>query len=136
MRLGITYRAATCKRFAAKMNTQRQQALSSMRKLYASEDRFLFQSVRSELDVRDIPYLVKNEFASGAIGELPWQDSQQEIWIVDENWFPRAQAVLASLPTPASSSIDSGPWQCTECKEINGEAFEVCWQCEQPRTEA
>ncbi|WP_414828282.1 DUF2007 domain-containing protein [Alteromonas sp. H39] len=104
-----------------------------MRKLYASEDRFLFQSVRSELDVRDIPYLVKNEFASGAIGELPWQDSQQEIWIVDDNWFPRAQAVVDAMPEPLASTQSADPWQCPQCGEVNGGAFEVCWQCEQPR---
>lgn len=104
-----------------------------MRKLYASEDRFLFQSVRSELDVRDIPYLVKNEFAGGAVGELPWQESQQEIWIVDDNWFPKAQAVVASLPELGASSHSAGPWTCSQCGEANGEAFDVCWQCEQPR---
>ncbi len=107
-----------------------------MRKLYASEDRFLFQSVRSELDARDIPYLVKNEFASGAVGELPWQDIQQEIWIVDENWFPKAQAVVASLPAPTSAVESEGPWTCSKCGEVNGEAFDVCWQCEHPRDES
>ena len=56
-----------------------------MKKLFTSQDAFEMQAVRSELDALSIPYMVKNEFASGAIGELPWQDSQQEVWLVDDS---------------------------------------------------
>ena len=50
-----------------------------MHKLFGSEDRFLIQRLRSELEEVGIPYLIKNEYVAGAVGELPWQDIQQEI---------------------------------------------------------
>ena len=55
-----------------------------MKKLFSSLDRFEIQAVRSELDALSIPYLVKNEYAGGAVGELPWQDAQQELWLIDD----------------------------------------------------
>ncbi|MCU7555503.1 DUF2007 domain-containing protein [Alteromonas sp. ASW11-19] len=105
-----------------------------MRKLYASDDRFLLQSVRSELDARNIPYLVKNEFAGGAVGELPWQDTQQEIWVVDEQWFAKATAIVDGLMEPGVSPNSAQEWRCPRCREMNGAAFDYCWQCEEPRT--
>ncbi|HBF72819.1 MAG TPA: DUF2007 domain-containing protein, partial [Alteromonas australica] len=43
-----------------------------MIKLFSSDDMFLMQSLKSELDALAIPYMIKNEYASGAMGELPW----------------------------------------------------------------
>ena len=68
-----------------------------MIKLFTSSDPFLLQSVKSELDALSIPYLVKNEFAGGAMGELPWQESQPELWLIDESWSTRANKVVNSL---------------------------------------
>ncbi len=104
-----------------------------MRKLYSSDDRFLLQSVRSELDARDIPYLVKNEFAGGAVGELPWQETQQEIWLVDEQWFAKAHAIVRGVMGVSQSATTATEWRCPRCQETNGAAFDYCWQCEAPR---
>jgi len=101
-----------------------------MQKLFSHSDRFLIQSVRSELDARNIPYLVKNEYASGAVGELPWQDVQPEIWLLDEHWHSRARTIIdALLPAETSASSD---WQCPQCGEVNGASFAFCWHCEHP----
>ena len=53
-------------------------------KLFSSDDMFLMQSLKSELDALAIPYMIKNEYASGAMGELPWQDTQPELWLIDD----------------------------------------------------
>lgn len=101
-----------------------------MKKLFTSQDAFEMQAVRSELDALSIPYMVKNEFAGGAIGELPWQDSQQEVWLVDDSWYARASKVIEAIvqksPNTNNSSED---WRCDACCEENGSAFDVCWQC-------
>ena len=101
-----------------------------MKKLFTSQDAFELQAVRSELDALSIPYLVKNEFASGAIGELPWQDSQQEVWLVDDSWHARASRVIAPFIQQSNNNEASGnDWVCSNCNEENGSAFDVCWQC-------
>lgn len=105
-----------------------------MKKLFSSEDAFQLQAVRSELDALSIPYMVKNEFASGALGELPWQEAQQELWLVDDTWFHRASQVVDGIKANFTSSQgrhgeDGCEWLCNSCGEENGSAFEVCWQC-------
>ncbi|MEW9797190.1 putative signal transducing protein [Alteromonas sp. CYL-A6] len=99
-----------------------------MKKLYAADDPFLLQSLRSELDEAGIPYLVKNEFAGGAVGELPWQDVQREVWLVDESWWQRATTLLSCWQQQLSSQ-NRDDWVCCHCNEVNGAAFEACWQC-------
>jgi len=102
-------------------------------KLYTSSDSFLMQSVKSELDALAIPYMVKNEYASGAVGELPWQEAQPELWLLDESWAAKANSVVDAL-TNSDSSKQRG-WHCNQCDEQNGAAFDVCWQCSHPRPE-
>ena len=101
-----------------------------MKKLFTSQDAFELQAVRSELDALSIPYMVKNEFASGAIGELPWQDSQQEVWLVDDSWYARASKVIELFIQKSNDkAVSSEDWVCGNCDEENGSAFDVCWQC-------
>jgi hypothetical protein len=101
-------------------------------KLFTSPDPFLIQSVKSELDALSIPYLVKNEFAGGAMGELPWQESQPELWLVDESWSVRANKVVSSL-MDSHQAPQQFPWVCSGCNEPNGAAFDMCWQCGESR---
>ena len=84
------------------------------------------QSLKSELDALAIPYMIKNEYASGAMGELPWQDTQPELWLIDDTW----QAHSVSSPGDKEQE-----WVCRNCKEKNGAAFDFCWQCEHQRHE-
>ncbi len=101
-----------------------------MKKLFTSPDAFEVQAVRSELDALSIPYMVKNEFASGAIGELPWQDAQQEVWLVDDSWYARASKVIEAFTQKSNKSVvPNQAWGCGNCDEENGSAFDVCWQC-------
>ena len=105
-----------------------------LKKLFSSEDAFELQAVRSELDALSIPYMVKNEFASGALGELPWQEAQQELWLVDDTWFNRASKVVDGIKanfisSQAGEDTEAREWVCKGCGEENGSAFEVCWQC-------
>ncbi|NMH59252.1 DUF2007 domain-containing protein [Alteromonas ponticola] len=104
-----------------------------MKKLFASDDRFLVQQVRSELEALDIPYLMKNEFISGAIGELPWQEVMPEIWLIDDTWEAKASKVIDVLKQNLQDDNDkmcAQLWQCPQCHELNEPEFESCWQCE------
>lgn len=98
---------------------------------------FLMQSLKSELDALAIPYMIKNEYASGAMGELPWQDTQPELWLIDDTWQARAKQVMDALMAHSVSSPGDKEqeWVCRNCKEKNGAAFDFCWQCEHQRHE-
>ncbi|QJR80058.1 DUF2007 domain-containing protein [Alteromonas pelagimontana] len=103
-----------------------------MHKLFGHDDRFLLQRLRSELDALGIPYLVKNEFAGGAVGELPWQDVQQEIWLLDEAWFHKASQVVVGL-IDCLADPQTGAWVCENCGENNDGGFDICWHCQHSR---
>lgn len=97
-----------------------------MIKLFAHEDRFRVWQIKSMLEGNGIPCFVKNEYASGAIGDLSPFDCWPEIWLVDEQWDKRASALIEAF---LNQAVMSSPWFCRKCKEQNEPAFELCWNC-------
>ena len=104
-----------------------------MKKLYVSDDWFSIQQVTQLLGANRIPYVVKNEFASGAMGELAPQDVQPEVWLLEDDWFAKATALIEDLKHVA---VDAEDWVCAECGEDNEGTFEICWQCSALRIES
>jgi len=101
-------------------------------KLFANDDPFLFQLVQSELESLGIPHFVKNQFASGAMGELAPQDTIQEVWLTDPTWLARAKKVVEDLVRENEPEQALADWRCSHCGELNDGAFALCWQCQTP----
>ena len=80
------------------------------------------------LEDNGIPCFIRNEFAVGGIGELSPMDSDPEVWLVDEEWRPRAEKLLAEMETPDPQSTPKD-WICNHCQENNDAGFDICWQC-------
>ena len=97
-----------------------------MKKVFSSQDRFLVQRARELLEAVGIPCNIHNEYAAGAIGELSFLDTYPELWISDDEWYPRARSILAELELPAAKLNE---WVCEICRERNAETFDMCWQC-------
>ncbi len=104
-----------------------------MIRLHSAPDLIALQPARDLLDAAGIPYLVRNEFLSGALGELPAQEVWPQIWVSEAD-LGRARSCLQALGSAAATG-DVGPWTCPRCGEENGASFEICWQCGQPREE-
>ena len=69
--------------------------------------------------------MVRNEFLSSAMGELPPAECQAELWVLSEADAERAEAVLRKALAPAS-----GPrWRCVQCREESEPQFTQCWRC-------
>ena len=60
------------------------------------------------LEQAGIPCLMKNEYLSIALGDLPPAECYQELWLLDAADFPRAQAVLESWRTATSLPAAEG----------------------------
>ena len=86
----------------------------------------MLQQVKQMLDEKGIQNVVKNQFASGAIGELSPIDAVPEIWIVDDSWLPKVNRMISEL---TARQCLAGPWRCSVCNEANEANFEICWQC-------
>ena len=100
-----------------------------MKKLFVSEDWFSIQQVAQLLDANRIPYVVKNEFSLGAIGELSPFDAIPEVWLIDDDWYNKAKSLVDDLKHMA---VEREAWQCSHCKEHNEASFDFCWSCGAP----
>ena len=67
---------------------------------------------------------VQRAFASSIAGEIPPDQSQPEVWVMDDAQFDAARAELAQLQNPPQQS-----WVCAACHERIEGAFGQCWNC-------
>lgn len=74
-----------------------------------------------------IDCLLRNEQLSSAMGEIPFIECYPEIWVIDDETYPRAKLLLDNWLTdqdPAASN-----WTCPECGESSEGHFNACWSC-------
>jgi len=72
---------------------------------------------------------LRNTWLAGATGDIPFQESAPQVWLLDDAREEEAWAVLDAAANPAP-----GPrWRCTHCGEWHEAQFGACWQCGSPR---
>lgn len=98
-----------------------------MKKLYTSQDHMMVAFLRGILESDGVACLVKHELLAGAAGELPPIECWPELWITDDDQYPRAhELVRATLDAQAD---DAHGWQCPHCSERLEGQFAQCWNC-------
>jgi hypothetical protein len=101
-----------------------------LKRVFSSFDRIAVHHARNLLAAEGIRSLVKNEFLSSAMGELPPAECQAELWVLKAEDANRAAEILGR-------PVLSGPdWSCTSCGEVSGAQFSQCWKCGALRTPA
>ena len=102
-------------------------------KVFESFDLSHVGQLQSLLEANQIRTFVKNQFSSGALGELPFVEICPQLFILEEGDLGRAQALLHNeLP---AQGTDDKPWHCAECGTEVEAVFGQCWQCGAARTE-
>lgn len=99
-----------------------------MRKLYtfSLSERALAGMFREMLQREGIKCLVRNEELFAGMGEIPFIECYPELWVVDDECYPRAMSLLRQW---MASSGDTRPWTCPGCgEEVEGQ-FNACWNC-------
>ena len=100
-----------------------------MKLIYTHQNNIMVESVRSLLDYEGIETMLKNEYASGATGDLAANETWPEVWVVNERHYKKAAEIVEEL-----LSKKKGPdWFCRKCKEKNADTFELCWSCQSHR---
>lgn len=69
---------------------------------------------------------VFNQNAVGALGELPVDAAQPQVWVEDDHRLDDARRLIESYQL---ANIRGAPWTCRECGESNPVTFETCWNC-------
>lgn len=84
--------------------------------------------IRGYLESQGIAALVRGEFLSGGIGELPADVCQ--VWVAIDHDAERAQGLLRQfLNGEASRTHAHKRWHCRQCNEDIEGQFTNCWRC-------
>lgn len=100
-----------------------------MRLVFSNENRFIVANARNILAHHGVEVVLKNEYTAGVLGEVSPFDAWVEIWVVNDEDYERACAIIES-----SLSHENEPdWLCEHCNEVNDASFETCWKCQRPK---
>ena len=106
-----------------------------MKKLYTFSiwERPQAGALKEILSNEGVDCVILNEQLSTAMGEIPFLECYPELWVVDEEVYPRAKMLIEGwLETTPK---DDGPWICPKCGEHLEGHFGACWYCEFERRE-
>jgi hypothetical protein len=88
------------------------------------------ETLKSILEKAKIPCMIRNEYLSMALGELAPSDCSPELWILNDEDYPRAKRIVDAWRNAWIE--DDGPWICICGEAIEGQ-FNSCWKCEKER---
>jgi Putative prokaryotic signal transducing protein len=95
-----------------------------LKRIYSSFNLAAVHHARNLLETEGIRAVVKNEFLSSAMGDLPPAECQAEVWVLFEKDFQAAEAVLRSI----NSQANLPAWKCACGENCEGQ-FTQCWRC-------
>jgi putative signal transducing protein len=88
--------------------------------------------LKALLDEGDIACMTRNDQLSAALGEVPHADCLPEIWIMNDEDKPKAQAIVDSWRKAKVKTMSA--WVC-RCNETIEGQFTSCWKCGRERPE-
>ena len=97
-----------------------------MFKVYENFDLTRVGRMQSILESNGIPTFIKNEYSSGALGEIPFVEICPQLFVLESKHVGLAKELLqVDLP----DSHKASDWVCPECGiDIEGQ-FQNCWKC-------
>ena len=95
--------------------------------IFSHRERPLANLLRERLASEGIVCLVRNDELSSALGEIPFVECYPELWLVDDEVWPRARLLLEQWQ--AETAETGSDWTCSNCGERLEGQFQSCWQC-------
>lgn len=99
-----------------------------MKKLHTFSwfERPLALLLKERLENEEISCIVRNDQLSAVIGEIPFLECFPELWVIDDEMWPRARRLL-DLWLKAEDPAEE--WSCKACGEQSDGQFDRCWSC-------
>ena len=98
-----------------------------MLKLFVSQSLVEVETRKEVLEQEGILCTVKNQQGSSLAGEVPFAEVFPELWVINDDDFPRAQEFLDNW-SKAAATIEKA-WTCSGCGEQHTGEFTTCWKC-------
>ena len=102
-----------------------------MKKLYSAKDPLMIGHLKNVLATFGIRCIARKSDLISAAGELPPVECWPELWVVEDEKFGRAKAILKKTLAPLQSV--KKPWHCAACGETVEGQFSECWSCGRER---
>ena len=83
--------------------------------------------VKDLIEKNGMPCVIRNDQLSTTLGGVPFTECYPELWILNDQDYPRAKEVLDSWLIPRNRVRDS--WECPNCGETIEGQFTSCWKC-------
>ena len=93
-----------------------------MKRIYSSWNLVVVHHAKNVLAAAGIRSVVKNEFLSSAMGDLPPAECQAELWLLREADLQLAEEILFRAQPQGEK------WKCGCGEELGGQ-FSQCWSC-------
>ncbi len=105
-----------------------------MKKLhtFSMADRAEAGLLKELLEREGVNCLIRNEQLFAALGEIPFLECLPELWVVDDEVWPRAKSLLDNW---FKQEEDRADWICQACGELLEGQFGACWKCGKARDE-
>jgi hypothetical protein len=97
-----------------------------MMRVYTGQVLALVEIMKDVLEMHGIESVIRNQYLSAAVGEIPPHEAWPQLWVADQD-FARARKIIADAEKepPDSQEIKI----CSKCgEEVEGQ-FAVCWNC-------
>ena len=104
-----------------------------MKKVFTAESAMIAWHVRNLLQQEGVAAEVRNDQLYSVAGEVPTVECWPEVWIHHDLDLQRARRIVDEFRS-APADPDSA-WQCPHCGESCDGNFDICWQCQAPRSE-
>ncbi|MFO7813581.1 MAG: DUF2007 domain-containing protein [Pelovirga sp.] len=99
-----------------------------MKKLhvFSFHEAYLASLLRDILIREEIDCVLRNVQLSAAVGEIPFIECCPELWVVDDEAWPRAKMFVDAW---FKKDAAAPAWRCPQCQETLEGHFGACWRC-------
>lgn len=102
-----------------------------MKEIFRAHDHALVGYYKTVLEAKGIPIILRNEYASTGITEIPIVEFYPNICVMNDADYEKAREILKNITQGDAKSSDQD-LTCPSCSETNPGNFEICFSCESP----
>ena len=95
-----------------------------MKRVYRAATLLQVAHARNVLLTAGIQSELRNQYLSGALGDLPMMETWPEVFVDDADELFALSALARSQARPLGN-----PWRCVACGEESEPQFTQCWRC-------
>lgn len=95
-----------------------------MKRVFRAPTLLQVAHARNVLTTSGIQSELRNQYLSGALGDLPMLETWPQLLVEDDDEHAALRALARAAALPAGPA-----WTCAACGEVSEPQFTQCWRC-------